>query len=316
MANVTVEAVASVRTPAPTPARRARRRRSWRRRLTFVPFVLPGVAVFAVFSLWPLLQSCLLSFEEWDGFSGKKWVGLANYRAVLKDTAFWHAFEHTLIYVAGTLTAKIALGLILAILLDRKLRGRAFYRTIVFIPALLSFVVVGMLWQYIYDPTFGLLNKALGAVHLTSGRTTWLASSDLSLVSVMIVDVWKWVGYHTVLFLAGLSLVSDDLREAARIDGAGAWQRFQHVTLPAIRGVLVVNVLIAMAGAFNSFDLVYVMTGGGPYGSSDTVTTYLYRQAFTDNHYGYASAIAFLLFLVVGALTLVVLKLSRSAYDA
>lgn len=316
MVNVTTETVAPARTPARPPAHPVRRRKSWRRRLAFLPFVLPGVAVFAMFSLWPLLQSCLLSFQEWDGFSAKKWVGLANYRAVFNDSAFWHAFEHTVIYVAGTLTAKIVLGLTLAVLLDGKLRGRGFYRTIVFIPALLSFVVVGMLWQYIYDPTFGLLNKALGALHVTSGRTTWLASSDLSLASVMIADVWKWVGYHTVLFLAGLSLVSEDLREAARIDGAGAWQRFRHVTLPAIRGVLVVNVLIAMAGAFNSFDLVYVMTGGGPYGSSDTVTTYLYRQAFTDNHYGYASAIAVLLFLVVGVLTLLVLKLSRSAYDA
>jgi ABC-type sugar transport system permease subunit len=176
-------------------------------------------------------------------------------------------------------------------------------------------VVVGLLWQYMYDPTFGLLNRALGALHITNGDTTWLASAHLSLASIMVVDVWKWVGYHAVLLLAGLSLVSNDLKEAARIDGANALGRFWHVTLPALRGVLIVNVIIAMAGAFNSFDLVYVMTGGGPYGSSEVTTTYLYREAFTNNQFGYASAIACVMFAFVGVLTLVVLRLRKTGYD-
>jgi raffinose/stachyose/melibiose transport system permease protein len=296
----------------------ARRRRragwAWRRRLTFLPFVLPGVAVFAAFTVWPLVHSFVLSLQRWDGFAAKTWIGLTNYHRLLEDAAFWRSLQHTLIYTAGTLAAKIVFGLGLALLLDRKLRGRAFYRTVVFVPALLSFVMVGLLWQYIYDPTFGLLNRALGTLGITDGHTTWLASAHLSLASVMVVDVWKWVGYHTVLFLAGLSLVSNELREAARIDGANAAGRFWHVTLPAIRGVFIVNVTIAMAGAFNSFDLVYVMTGGGPYGSSEVTTTYLYREAFTNNQFGYASAIACLMFAFVGVLTLAVLRLNRTDY--
>ena len=293
----------------------ARRRRT-RRDLTGVLFATPALLLFLVFVAWPLSRTIVLSLQRWNGFDAPAWAGLDNYSRLLRDPGFWSALTHTLVYAVGTTVGKVGLGLGLALLLDASLRGRSFYRSVIFAPALMSFVAVGLLWQLIYAPSIGLADQLLGVLHIGGQSNDWLGSPVRALFAVMVVDVWKWAGYHAVLFSAGLSLISTDLRDAARVDGADWFQEFWHVTLPSLRGLVVLNVIFAVAGAFNTFDLVYVMTDGGPYGGTDLLMTFLYRQAFTNSQYGYASAVACLLLLVVGMITILLLRAARSDYDA
>lgn len=293
------------------PEVRERRRRRRRLDLGWVPFVAPALLLFSVFELYPLVRTFVLSLYEWDGFSDKRFVGLDNFRQTLGDEFFWQAAWHSAVYAVGTATAKLVLGLGIAVVLDRALRGRALYRSLVFAPALMSFVAVGLLWTLFFNPDLGPVVRLLAPLGLVDDQLGLLGDPSRALAAVMFVDTWKWVGYHAVLFLAGLSLVPDDQVEAALIDGAGAWQRFWHVTLPAIRQIVVINVVIALAGAMNTFDLVYVMTTGGPYRSTEVLLTHMYAVAFTQNRFGLASAIACVLFVAVGLMTLLVLRIGR-----
>ncbi len=272
------------------------------------------MALFAVFELWPLIQAGILSLFSWDGYSPSKPVGTANYTTLLTDSGFWLALRHALVYAVGTVTCKICISLGLALLLHQQLKGRAFYRSVAFAPALMSFVAVGLLWQLIYSPQQGLLNSVLAALHLPAD-TSWLGDPSVALFSLMAVDVWKYTGYHAILFLAGLSMVEKALLEAAAVDGASSWQRFWHVTLPGIRPIFVVNIVIATAGALNTFDLVYVMTNGGPYGATEMPITYLYRAGFSNGQLGYASAVACVMFVIVSLITLVILRFQGSDGD-
>lgn len=304
----------------PSPRRRPRRtgRARGRRAGTgwwSVLFVAPALALFALFVLWPLSQAVATSFTSWDGFTDRVWIGGSNYSQLVHAPLFWSAVGHTLIYAVGTVVAKIVLGLGLALMVNHGIRAVAAYRSILFLPVLMSFVAVGLLWGFMYDPALGLINSALAHLGLHTG-VAWLGSPSTALLSIMIVDVWKWVGYHVVLLVAGLQLVRPDLYEAAKSDGANAWSSFWHVTLPAMKTMIGLNVIIAFGGALNAFDLVYVMTKGGPYHSTDTIMTYMYDQAFNQNHFGYASAVACALFLGVALVTILQVRLLRSDYES
>lgn len=276
--------------------------------------VAPGLLLFAVFLLWPLVNALSNSLFRWDGLSPKVFVGFANYVKVFTSPVAWQTLQHTAVYAIGTSIAKVVLAFLIAMLVARRTRGVSFFRSVLFVPVLMSFVAVGVLWTFILDPNQGLLNGALGALGLPE-KTAWLGEPGLALVSIMAVDVWKWLGYHVILFVAGLQAVRPDLYEAARIDGAGRVQSFWNVTVPAMKTMIGLNFIIAIAGAMNVFDLVYVMTGGGPQGSTDTVMTYMYRQAFNVQQYGFASALASVLFLVVAVVTLIQVRLLRSDYN-
>lgn len=301
----------------PTEVQPAAFVRTRRRRRRFDPwlllFAVPGLTLFALFELWPLIRAFGNSLYSWDGFTPKVWVGFGNYRQIWHAPLFWSAAEHTAVYAVGTVIAKMVVGLALALLVNQGIRALGLYRSVLFFPVLMSFVAVGLLWTFVLDPQLGLANAALAKIGVPG--VTWLASPHTALASIMLVDVWKWSGYHLVLFLAGLQTIRPELKEAARVDGAGTWSGFWHVTLPGLRPIVVLNVIIALAGALNTFDLVYVMTKGGPFHSTDTIMTYMYDQAFNQNKYGYASAVACLLFVVVAVITLLQARLLRSDYD-
>lgn len=305
-----VDAKPRRRTPAVAVPRSGRVRRGpwW----TWLALVLPGLTLFTVFELYPLVRTFVLSLYRWDGFSPPEFVGVANFRSALTDAVFWTAVRHSLMYAAGTTVAKLVLGLVIALVLDRQMRGRAVYRSLVFAPALMSYVAVALLWSLLFNPSLGPVARMFAPLGLVDPELGILGDPDRALAAVMVVDVWKWVGYHAVLFLAGLSLVSRDQVEAATVDGASAAQRLRHVTLPAIRQIIVINVIIALAGAMNAFDLVFVMTKGGPYRSSELMLTYMYSVAFSQNRFGLASAIACVLFAAVGLMTLVVFRIGRA----
>jgi ABC-type sugar transport system permease subunit len=201
--------------------------------------------------------------------------------------------------------------LALAVLLNRALRGRAVFRTVLFMPVVMSFVVVGLIWSWIYNYNFGLLNAILGMLGLQAWKQDWLGNASIALGALIVVDIWKWFGFHMVINLAGLQSIPNELYEAARIDGASAWQSFWRVTLPLLKPVTMINVLLATSGAFNVFDLVYVMTEGGPVNATDVAMLHIYTQAFQFYRFGYAAAMSYILLILVGIVSLVLMRMMR-----
>lgn len=298
--------------PAKPPWRRSVKQRLARGMTPYL-FVLPGLAVYVVFVLLPLLGAFGLSLTNWSGTGPIHFDGISNYIRIFHDGLAAKAFEHTAIYAAGTTVAKLVLALGLALLANQATRAIRAYRTILFIPALLSFVAVGILWNWIYSPSFGLINHALSVFGVSTSHLTWLGSASQALPALMIVEVWKWTGYHMVIFLAGLQTIPRELPEAAMVDGAGKIRVLWRITLPMLKPITVINFIIAVAGSLNVFDLVYVTTQGGPYNSTQTVMTYVYQQAFSDFSFGYAAALAVLLFIGVAVITIVSLRALRSS---
>ena len=274
--------------------------------LTAYVLLLPALLLFCVFTLYPLLSGLVISFFDWDGFKEMSFVGIDNYKRILADSQFRNAFLNNIKYACGAVVGKISISLIIALLLNRKFKGLTFFRAIYFLPVVLSYVAVGALWQRIYDPVLGLLNVFLLQVGIISKPIGWLADPKLALWALVAVDVWKWVGYHAVLFLAGLQTISTDYYEAADIDGASMIQKFRYITIPQLKPIIYMNITIALMGAFSVFDIVFIMTGGGPYRSTEVILTYMYEKSFAgaNTNLGFGSAVAYLLFSVILIITI------------
>jgi raffinose/stachyose/melibiose transport system permease protein len=268
-------------------------------------WLLPAMLVFGIFTLLPLAVGLFLSFFAWDGSGDPRFIGLGNYLDALVDPKYGPALIHNVIYAVGTVVGKVVLGLGLALLLNTGLRARVVFRTLLFIPVVMSFVVIGILWTWIYSYSNGLLNAILDAVGLSLLKKDWLGDPGTALYAVMAVDLWKWFGFHMVLFLAGLQSIPAELYEAARIDGANRPQCFRYITLPMLAPITLVNVVLASSGAFNVFDVVYVMTQGGPANASEVAMTYVYRVGFQFYQFGYASALSMIQLALVAAITLI-----------
>lgn len=274
----------------------------------------PAAVLFALFFAWPFLRGLWISLQRWDGFSAPVFVGLANYRRLVHDGLFLAALENNLVFVLAVLVLKNGLGLGLAMLLDRALVLRGLVRAAVFVPVTMSFVAAGLLWSWIYNPVFGLLNTGLDLVGLGSWKRSWLGDADIALYAVIAVDVWKWLGFHAVIYLAGLQTIPAELYDAARVDGAGALRRFWHVTLPMMVPIVLINTILGLSGAFvRNFDIVQVLTQGGPNHATEVVMTLMVKTAFQDGNMGYASAMGYALFLIVGLACVGLLALVRRA---
>lgn len=272
----------------------------------------PAAILFGVFFAWPFISGFWLSLHRWDGFSAPVFNSGGNYLRLLRDPLFLAALGNNLIFVVAVLILKNALGLGLAMLLDRAVFGRAFFRAAVFVPVTLSFVATGLLWSWIYNPVFGLLNAFLDLTGLSALKLSWLGDADVALYSVIAVDVWKWLGFHAVIYLAGLQTLPRELYEAAKMDGANALQRFLHITLPLMLPVIFINTILGLSGAFvRNFDIVYVLTQGGPNHATEVVMTLMMKAAFQDGAMGYASAMGYALFLIVGLFSVGLLALMR-----
>ena len=267
--------------------------RSWQRYRAGILFILPAFLLYLVFMVYPFFRSIYFSLTNWNGVAAvKEWVGLANYRELIGDNLFWQSLLHTVIWVIVGTIAPIVIGMLLAILLWRRPKGFTLFRTIFFMPQVLSTVVIGIVWNWIYNPIFGILNEALDAVGLDNVSRGWLGDPDFALYAVLVAAIWATIGFVFVILLAGLQNVSKDLLEAATIDGANGWQRFWNVTVPQLAGVLNVVIALLLIGGFSVFDIVFVMTGGGPANATEVLATYTYKEAFTQNNVGYASALA------------------------
>jgi ABC-type sugar transport system permease subunit len=274
--------------PSISPARR-----SWRRHRAGILFILPALILYLVFMVYPFFQSIYFSLTSWNGVTAvKEWVGLANYRELIVDDRFWLSLKNTVIWVIVGTIAPIVIGMLLAVLLWSRPKGFTLLRTFYFMPQVLSTVVIAIVWSWIYNPIFGILNESLDAVGLEDFSRGWLGDPDVALYAVLVAAIWATIGFVFVIFLAGLQNVSKDLLEAATIDGANTWQRFWNVTVPQMASVLNVVIALLLIGGFSVFDIVFVMTGGGPANATEVLATYTYKEAFTQNNVGYASALA------------------------
>ncbi len=287
------------------PLARAGRRRktSVLRSLQPLFWIAPAFLVVFVFTHLPLLLEAVLSLVSANGIDQPSFIGLANYREIFGDADFWSALTNNLIYAVTTVAGKIALALLLAIALNRAIPGRGYFRTVLFLPVVLSFVAIGVIWSFMLSFNYGILNLTLSMLGLDWLKHDWLGSADTALGSVIFVDIWKWFGFHMVIYLAGLQSIPKDLYEAAALDGAGAFSRFWRLTLPLLRPFTGINIMLATLGAFNVFDLIYVMTQGGPFKATNVAMVEIYLQAFQFNRFGYSAAMSVVLLLLVGILS-------------
>ena len=277
-------------------------------------FLAPGFVLFALVILYPIARALQISLHEWAIVPGiaSEFVGLRNYTRALDDPIFWRALVNTGFYMAVTVPVQIVLGLAAAVLLDARMPGRIFFRTLYYIPVITSWVVVSLLFRYLFITDGGLVNWTLtDGIHLTDQNISWLGGRWTALAAVSILGIWKGIGWSMVIFLAALQGVPHELHEASAVDCAGAWGRFRTVSLPAIRPVVAFVTILLVIGGFNVFTSVFLITAGGPNDATQVLLTYMYRQAFTFLDFGYASSISFILTAIVFVLSLAQLRLFR-----
>lgn len=288
-----------------------------RRRLRFNSaylFVAPTVILMAVFIVEPMLQSAWMSLHDWTiGESTHRFVGVGNYLGLLQDDRFWNALKVTWVYTVCVAVGQVVLGLALASRLRRTTWFTALLRAAYFFPFIGSLAVVGIVWKFLLDPQVGLVDAWMTKLGFLP--IEWLQSISLALPSVIVIGIWKNLGFTMIVLLAGMQGVPEELYEAATLDGANSWQRFRHVTLPSIRPALLFSTVIATVTGLQLFDMVYVMTAGGPIFHTESIVMYIYQRGFVDFRMGYASAIAWVLFLMILAISLVQLRLLRSHDD-
>ncbi|MEO1404582.1 MAG: sugar ABC transporter permease [Cyanobacteria bacterium J06635_1] len=280
-----------------------------RQQLTPYLFLAPALLVLGLTVFWPAIQAFYLSFTEYgyDITQPPQWVGLENFQRLLKDKTFWQTLRNTLIYLVGVVPILAIAPLGLAILVNQKLRGIRWFRVAYYTPVVISMVVAGIAWRWLYAET-GLLNQLIQG--LGGQSIPWLTSPDLALFSVMAVTIWKGLGYYMVIYLAGLQGIPQDLYEAAAIDGSDGWRKHWDITVPLMRPYLFLVAVISAIAATKVFEEVFIMTQGGPRSSSKTVVYYVYEQAFQDLEMSYACTIGLALFLIILTLSLIRLRFS------
>lgn len=275
-------------------------------------FVAPNLTAVAVFMIFPLAFSLYMSFQSWDVFRPPKFVGLRNFHELFtSDPLFLIAIRNTVIFTLGTVLPTIVISLVVAALLNRKVKGIGVFRTIVFLPLAISSVVMAVVWQFVFNTDNGLLNIMLGWVGI--GPIPWLVDPHWAMASLCVVSVWRSVPFATVILLAAMQGVPESLYEAAKIDGAGEIRQFAFITVPLIRGAMSFVVVISIIHAFQAFDMVYVLNGanGGPESATYVLGIMLFQHAFSFLEFGYASALAWVMFAILLVLTVVQLRLTR-----
>jgi multiple sugar transport system permease protein len=286
----------------------SRKRREW---LTGYGFLLPDLLGLLVFVLFPIGYAFYISLNSWNALSPMRWVGLNNYTRLLSDWQFWESLKITAIYTAAYVPILFVVSLGLALLVNQRLPAMNFFRTLFFVPVVLSLVVSSLMWKYIFDERAGLLNYLLGFIGIEP--QSWLGSVELALPAIIVVSVWIQMGYFMVIFIAGLQDIPRIYYDAAKIDGANALQSFWHISLPLLKPTSLFVVVISLIGSFQVFDQIWVMTQGGPAGATRVTVVYIYQQAFQFLNLGYGSALAFALFLVILIVSLVQFRLLRPA---
>ncbi|OMF38115.1 sugar ABC transporter permease [Paenibacillus sp. FSL H8-0548] len=272
-------------------------------------FIAPQLLGLLAFIVGPVVFSFVISFMEWDIGSTPQWTGLDNYSKQVSDPTFWKVLGNTTVFALLNIPLTVIGALALALMLNQNIRGKVIFRAAYFIPVVTSSVAVALVWTWMYNPNYGLINSGLSFIGIEGPG--WLSDLKWALPSIVIMTVWQGVGYNMILFLAGLQGVSAHLYEAAKIDGAGGWQRFWKITLPMISPTTFFVVIMLMIGSMQIFSEPYMMTRGGPADATNVLVLHIFKTAFQFFRMGEASAISFVLFLIIFIITLVQFKFSK-----
>ena len=285
--------------PAPRASARGAGRARWRQRAEITFFVSPALTLFALFVVWPIITAVQMSLYRWRGFGPMvDFVGLGNYVAVLTNKVFTDALVHNLIIIVGSIALQLPLGLAIALLLNRKMWGQGLLRTIIFVPYVLAEVVAGVVWFQLLQPQYGVIDTVLDAVGLSGPPQGFLGTPDLALWTVLVVLTWKYLGLAVILFLAGLQGVPEELYEAAQIDGATWWQVQRSITVPLLGPTMRTWAFLSMIGSLQLFDMVWILTKGGPANATTTMATFLIDQGTRSQNFGIAGAASVILFVI------------------
>ncbi len=269
-------------------------------------FLLPVLFHMAIFQFYPLFYAFFMSFHSWNLLNPPEWIGLANYSRLLTDARFHNSVRVSVQYTLVTMAFLTTLGLGLGILFNRQMRGVSFLRGAYFVPSVMSTVVIAIVWRFVFHPAFGMQTFVTEPLGFFNVR--WLSSTALALWSLIIVGIWRHLGYYAMIYLAGLQAIPDEQYEAARIDGAKPYQTLLYITVPLLRPTFLFVAIISVVNSFQSFAPAQLMTDGGPAGATTVIPLFLYRTAFQNLHMGYGSAIAVVMFLILMAFTLLQLK--------
>ncbi|MBW7884099.1 MAG: sugar ABC transporter permease [Caldilineaceae bacterium] len=286
-------------------ARRQRRGNEYT--LTIILFLLPTFLALVIFVIWPILDSFRLSLYKWNGVDPTQtFLGMENWVRLVKDGIFWRAVRNNFVIVILSIAIQLPIGMALAVLLDYGGRRMQLFKVVYFLPLLMSTVAIGILFKYIYDPYFGIINATLEAAGLNALAQAWLSEPRFALISVILVICWQYIPFYMILFLAALTGIPAELREAALIDGATENTYFWRIALPLLRGTIITAMTLSLIGSLKYFDLIWVMTEGGPVNATELMATYMYKKAFNSFEMGYGGAVASALFLIVLVMALVV----------
>ncbi|CAN2249974.1 carbohydrate ABC transporter permease [Bacillus inaquosorum] len=280
-------------------------------------FLVPAL-VFLLFVYIPIFENVFLSLFQWSSFSPEKtFIGLKNYVELFHDPVFYQALTNNVLYAVISIVCQVFGGLILAAVLEDKLirKWSPFFRTVFFLPVVISMTVIALLFDFIYNPETGLLNQLLQAIGLDQLTRAWLGDDSTAMLSVIFVSQWQSVGYIAMLYIVSIQKIPDELYEAARLDGAGKIQQFFHITVPQTKEMSFVAVVMTLTGAFTVFNEPYILTGGGPGNASEVLSTFLYKSAFTKDMMGYASAIATVVLIITLALSLMQMKFFKTGKE-
>lgn len=291
-----------------------------RRKLNAYLFVIPAYIFFVALIAIPFFRALGISMTEWAGYDTPRFIGLRNFENLFQDRIFWLALRHTFAFTVATTLLQTILPLLIAVLINAGWRGSTFFRTALFIPVIISFVVSGLLWRMIYDANFGVLNGILTSIGLGHLARAWLALPETAMPAIIFVSLWQSLGFYMLIFFAGLQSIPLELYESAGLDGANGWQKLRHITVPMLWPVTSVVVVINIIGGIKVFDIIYVMTQGGPNRATEVLGTYLYVTAFGASgggspSMGYAAAIGVVILLLAMAGTIAQFRLTRERVD-
>ncbi|UHA75506.1 carbohydrate ABC transporter permease [Paenibacillus sp. 481] len=258
-------------------------------------FVVPAMLLYITFYLVPLFNSLQYSVTSWNGITQPVYNGLENFQKALDDEKFWIAFKNNIYFVAFSVFIQVPIIVLVSVLVSGVRRFLDFYKVTVFLPSVLSTAAIAIIWQFIYAPDAGLINQLLREIGLESWAKIWLGDKATATLSILITNAWQWTGFYIVLVLAAIFAISKEMLEAGEMDGAVGWRKAWYLTIPLIRPVIIVVMLLSITGAMKALDIVLIMTKGGPFGSSEVMATYMYKQAYQLGDFGYANAIAIII---------------------
>ncbi|MFE9657279.1 carbohydrate ABC transporter permease [Micromonospora sp. NPDC006431] len=305
-----------LRREIPHGNRRGLPARVWTQRSAYV-FLLPGMLIFSVFTLAALIFAVYLTFHRWSIIEpDRPFVGLDNYRDMIHDERFTESVLNTIYFSGASVPLSMAIGLLLALLLNLPLRLRGLFRTAFYLPVVTPFVVSAILWKWLYNGDYGMFNHYLLQAHIIDAPLLWLSDKNLAMPAVILMSVWAGTGFSMVVYLAGLQAIPDELYESARIDGAGVWQRLRYITIPMLRPTTLFLLVMGIISSLQVFTQIFVMTSGGPVNRTTTMVYYMYLWAFKYFDMGYASTLAFALFLMLLVFTALQLRLVRQGFEA